>query len=415
MSSWKQRIPKPAGALPGGLVTKLGIGLGTVLVLALVLSVGSGEEDDPAGAPAPAPPQAPAPGGSVEPQLQTQVDRERQRQQQAAAALAAEEARARAAALLAAGSGDAPPPAVDPVTGEIEDPEETQIRRTFRLESLDRRLRSLRAEPVALSFRDASRGGGGPAAGAIAAPAATTAPASADPMTDLLQALQDPGALPPSETPAPGTLDVPLPNSGDLPDYANPPRLVTPDDPAGWERVYEGSFLEAVLVNQLDGEFPSPVLAMVAVPFRSADRLRVLIPRGSRLIGTAQAVAGRDQSRLAVGFHRLILPDGRYVALHFQGLNQIGEGALRDQVDRHFWSTFFAAGAVGLLSGLSFRADPYSPQAAIGAGMAQTSMQILEPYLNRLPTITIRAGHRLRVWFTNDVLVPRSYHTGGLP
>ena len=65
-----------------------------------------------------------------------------------------------------------------------------------------------------------------------------------------------------------------------------------------------------MLVTQLSGDFPGPVLAQVAVPFYSADRQRVLVPRGARVIGTASAVQGQDQERLAVSFHRLIYPTG---------------------------------------------------------------------------------------------------------
>ncbi len=43
-----------------------------------------------------------------------------------------------------------------------------------------------------------------------------------------------------------------------------------------------------------------------SVPFYSADRQRVLIPRGARVVGSVQAVAGADQERLAVAFHRII-------------------------------------------------------------------------------------------------------------
>ena len=60
-------------------------------------------------------------------------------------------------------------------------------------------------------------------------------------------------------------------------------------------------------MNQLNGDFPGPVLASVSVPFYSADRQRIVIPRGARVIGSAAAVAGQDQERLAVGFHRLIV------------------------------------------------------------------------------------------------------------
>ena len=201
-------------------------------------------------------------------------------------------------------------------------------------------------------------------------------------------------------------------------DYDNPTRSVEPADPPGWERIHEGSFLEAVLVTQLSGDFPGPVLAAVSVPFYSADRQRVLVPRGSRVIGTAAAVTSQDQSRLVVGFHRLLFPDGRWVALDFHGLNQVGEGALKDQVNRHYLSLFAAVGAVGVISGLTLQgSNPYAGgsagfRAGAGQGLGQGATQILQRFLNRFPTITIRAGHRLRIWFTSDVLVPRPAVSG---
>ena len=154
---------------------------------------------------------------------------------------------------------------------------------------------------------------------------------------------------------------------------------------------------------------PGPVLAMVSVPFYSADRQRILIPRGARVVGTARAVQDPDQSRLAVAFHRLLLPDGSWIDLEFTGLNQAGEGALRDQVDRHYFSTFAAAGAVGVVSGLALAGgSPFGLRAGVGQGLGQSATSVLDRFLNRLPTLTIRAGHRLRIWFTSDVLVPRA-------
>ena len=215
-------------------------------------------------------------------------------------------------------------------------------------------------------------------------------------------------------SPAPNSLGFPGAAAQPARDYANPSRLEGGDDPPGWERIYEGSFLEAVLVTQLSGDFPGPVLAQVAVPFYSADRQRVLVPRGARVIGTASAVLGQDQERLAVSFHRLIYPDGRWVTLDFHGLNQVGEGALKDRVNRHYFSMFAAVGAVGIISGLTLQnSNPYGGgaqafRAGAGQGFGQAAEQILQRFLNRLPTLTIRAGHRLRIWFTSDVLVPRN-------
>ena len=109
-------------------------------------------------------------------------------------------------------------------------------------------------------------------------------------------------------------------------DPSNPAIVRTPNDPPGWDRIYEGSFIEGVLVTQLNGDFPSPVLASVSVPLYSADRQRIVIPRGARVVGSASATVGQDQERLAVGFHRLIFPDGRWVSLEFRGLNQTWRG-----------------------------------------------------------------------------------------
>ena len=44
--------------------------------------------------------------------------------------------------------------------------------------------------------------------------------------------------------------------------------------------------------------------------------------------------------------------------------------------------------------------------AGAGAGVASTGDDVLDRFLNRLPTVTIRAGQRLRVWLTTDVLIP---------
>ena len=48
-------------------------------------------------------------------------------------------------------------------------------------------------------------------------------------------------------------------------------------------------------------------------------------------------------------------------------LNQIGDAGLRDQVNQHYWSTFGAAAAVGLISGLA-QVDRHRRASAAGDG-----------------------------------------------
>lgn len=179
-------------------------------------------------------------------------------------------------------------------------------------------------------------------------------------------------------------------------------------------RIAEGTVVEAVLVNRLDGTFSGPVTSLVTTPVYSEDRQSVLIPAGARLLGLAEPVDGWGDARLAVSFHRLLLPNGQSVELdQFRGLNQVGETGLKDEVDRHYLQVFGASVAIGALSGLAqwntrgFTGDfgDASRQSA-GASLATSSGRVLDRYLNVLPTVTIREGHRLKVYLTNDLYVP---------
>ena len=416
MIHWKQWVKEPKGALPGGVVTKAGVVLIAVLVAGLLFSsslAGPGEDEAAAGGPAQPRAVNDSEGRSFDEGIRDEADRQTQRaaaesrddppDPDARVPSGAGSAGAGSAGMDASGSGRA--------TGMVR--AEFELREALRLEEVERRTRSLRSFPVAQSHRDPD---GSPDAaaspmapespdaaldGALASLGQSLAALEAEMVAGLAAGEFAPGAGDPAARTG-------LPASG----TSEPGRLVRPHDPLGWERIHEGSFLEAVLVTQLSGEFPGPVLAMVSAPLYSADRQRVLIPRGARAIGTARAVQNRDQSRLAVSFHRLLLPDGSWIDLEFAGLNQVGESALRDQVNRHYLSTFAAAGAVGALSGLTLAgASPYGLRAGVGQGLGGSATSMLDRYLNRLPEITIRAGHRLRIWFTSDVLVPTPVRT----
>ncbi len=406
MSRWRQWVKEPKGALPGGIVTKAGIVLIAVLVAGLLLSSSLSGPGEEAAAPGTQPGARAVDGGmgrSFEGRLRDEAERQTQR---AAAESGDGPADREAGADAGSGSAGSDAGGDDPAGGLGR--AEFELREALRLEEVERRTRSLRSLPVAQSHRDPD---GSP--DAAASPRAPESPdaaldgalASLGQSLSALEAEMAAGLAAGEFAPGAGG---PVPQTGrPASGTSEPARLVRPHDPPGWERIREGTFLEAVLVTQLSGEFPGPVLAMVSVPLYSADRQRVLIPRGARVVGTASAVQNRDQSRLAVAFHRLLLPDGSWVDLRFAGLNQAGESALLDEVNRRYLSTFAAAGAVGALSGLTLAgASPYGLRAGVGQGIGGSANSMLDRYLNRLPEITIRAGHRLRVWLTADVLVP---------
>ena len=425
MASWKQLLQPPAGALPANLVTKAGVGVIAVLLAGLVLSQSGGDRDSD-GAATGEPETA---GEGTVGQIRSRLTQLEDQQRSAAddRAETADDTGSTFSPPAGYGSGGSGVDGLPPTAGELE------LRERLRLEAIERRARSLRAPSIVQTFRsDEGTGSERPEAETGASQDDAPATRGGDPTADAVAMSQslpaDPAAiagrmeaanaallssLSDADPAAPPARTVPGVTGPPVAPAADPAVIRTADDPAGWERVYEGSVLSAVLVTQLDGDFTGPVLAQVAIPFYSADRQRILVPRGARLLGSAQAVRHQDQSRLAVGFHRLVWPDGRWVDLAFHGLNAVGESALADQVDRHYASMFAAAGAAGVLAGLTLQgSDPYAGggagfRAAAGQGFGQSATQILGRYLNRLPTVTIRAGHRLRVWVTSDFLVPR--------
>lgn len=182
--------------------------------------------------------------------------------------------------------------------------------------------------------------------------------------------------------------------------------------------VFEGTVLETVLVTRLNGDFSGPVICMLANNIYSHDGQRLLIPAGTKVLGETKRVEGFGQTRMAVAFHRLIMPDGFSVDLdQFHGLNQIGETGLKDQVNHHYLQIFGASIAVGAIGGLAQAGTntsslglPQTPTDAyregVAASFAQSSTQILDRFLNLLPTITIREGHRVKVYLMQDLLVP---------
>ena len=176
--------------------------------------------------------------------------------------------------------------------------------------------------------------------------------------------------------------------------------------------------MDAVLTNRLDGSAAAPVNFLITNPIYSHDGRFVLIPAGSRVLGETKPVQTFGDTRLAVYFNRLVMPDGRTYRLdQFMGLNDIGDAGLRDQVNQHYKSTFGASAAVGLISGLAqflgtagFNRGDGDRTVIIAGGVgdatSQATAQAMNRFLNRPPSITIREGHRVKVYVTSDFELP---------
>jgi type IV secretion system protein VirB10 len=179
--------------------------------------------------------------------------------------------------------------------------------------------------------------------------------------------------------------------------------------------LFEGTILETVLINRLDGGFAGPVECLLSTDVHSNDRQHLLIPAGSKLLGETKKVDTFGQTRLAVIFHRMLMPDGYSVSLdQFKGLNQIGDTGLRDQVNSHYLRIFGVSLAIGALGAVAEGGTVGSLNASssdlmrqgFAQSTAQSSAQILDKFLNVMPTVTIREGHRVKVYLSGDLALP---------
>ncbi len=191
--------------------------------------------------------------------------------------------------------------------------------------------------------------------------------------------------------------------------------------------VFEGTTLDTVLVNRLDGDAPGPVKVLVSNPLYSHDHQHVLIPDGTIVLGEAKKTGASgfgQQRRMAVVFHRLIMPDGYSVDLdQFHGLDQIGEEGLKDKVNNHYLQIFGTSIALGVIAGageieagggtISTSGSQAFTSGAAGS-VSQSATTILDRFIQIPPTITIREGHRVKVYFSQDLLLP-SYTNHTIP
>jgi len=179
-------------------------------------------------------------------------------------------------------------------------------------------------------------------------------------------------------------------------------------------RIFEGTVLEGVVTNHIDGGFSGPIMVSLTTDLYSHDHQQLLLPQGTRLLGDVQSVGNAQQRKMFVTFHRAICPDG--FSLEFAkyiGLDQIGTTGLATKVDHGYLQAFAAAAAIGGLGGLAQIGNGGSvldPSVQIRNGISEQSAvegeQVLNHFLNRLPIITLKEGSRARVYIGTDLLIP---------
>ena len=179
-----------------------------------------------------------------------------------------------------------------------------------------------------------------------------------------------------------------------------------------------GTIIPALLITGITSDLPGDIVGQVSRDvYDSRSQQILLIPRGSRLIGTYDNQIAAGQGRLLVAWTRLLLPDGRSMQLPGLPLTDTeGNSGATGKVDNHWRRVFGNALLLSALSaGLQLSqpseatvlATPSAGQVAAGAvgqELSTVAMEIIKRGMSAAPTITIPAGQAFNVMLNGDIV-----------
>jgi type IV secretory pathway VirB10-like protein len=178
--------------------------------------------------------------------------------------------------------------------------------------------------------------------------------------------------------------------------------------------LHAGSIIAASLITGLNSDLPGLVTAQVTEnTYDSVTGRILLIPQGSRLIGSYDSVVAFGQSRALVVWQRIILPDGSSVRIdNVPATDTAGYAGLSDRINRHTWQLLKGVALSTLLgvgTQLTFGSSESDLVRAIRESAQQSGAragdQIVTRNLNIQPTLRVRPGWPLRVVVHKDIVL----------
>jgi type IV secretion system protein VirB10 len=172
--------------------------------------------------------------------------------------------------------------------------------------------------------------------------------------------------------------------------------------------VPQGSIITAVLETAINSDLPGQVRAVVSRDVRGFDGSRVLIPRGSRLIGQYSNGVALGQSRAFVIWSRLLRSDGVSIQLGSPASDPLGTAGLAGKVNSHFFRRFGAATLLSVITGgIDYLTNRNANNASVLIGSSTQANQLagiaLQREIDIPPTIKVAQGTPVRVFVARDL------------
>jgi len=184
--------------------------------------------------------------------------------------------------------------------------------------------------------------------------------------------------------------------------------------PASPYQVMAGGVIAASLLTGLNSDLPGMVVAQVTENvFDTVTGRTLLVPQGSRLIGSYDSVVAFGQSRALLVWQRIILPDGSSIQIdNLPATDAAGYAGLSDKVDYHTWRLLKGV-ALSTLLGVGTELSIGDNESDLVGALRQSTQQsanqagqqIVSKNLNIQPTITVRPGWPLRVIVHKDLVL----------
>ena len=181
--------------------------------------------------------------------------------------------------------------------------------------------------------------------------------------------------------------------------------------------LFAGTILPCVMTQGINSDLPGQIGCMISQNvYDTVTGRYLLLPQGTKAIGTYDSRVAYGQERVLVVWTRLLRPDGSTLSLEgMPGVDLSGYAGLTGKVNNHY--VRLLAGVVlgsilGASSQIAVGANSQNPGFAelaiqgAGQNINEAGQQITRKNLNIQPTIQVPPGGRLNIFATKDLILP---------
>lgn len=213
--------------------------------------------------------------------------------------------------------------------------------------------------------------------------------------------------------------------------------------------VAQGKLIDATLETAINTDIAGMLRAVVSTDVFSEAGFNILIPKGSRLIGTYNSAISLGVTRVTVTWTRLIRPDGIDIAINSPGTDTLGRAGLEGVVDNKYIEIFGNTLMLSLINiGIARFEDTMSNSTGQGTSSTSTTASdgtvttttsgtqasntstavntaaenimnlgttIVQQQLSALkPTLTVDQGTKIKVFVAQDLIFPKGSSFNGI-